>query len=548
MPLHTVEGEVARVLLEHGADIDARDKDGRTPALLQKLISSINMHHSDLEIYYSIGFDQETLKKVLEVAESVVVNKIRLVPFLLESGATMARIVNSPREWSEIIQIVYFVHEVSKRRNDGLSLHDLKTIRQWVEDVLIGVSLDSIKQAVALDHRKEVRNANPADLLQPLDVRISEEKQNDINRITQENFNRISEKKQNSPDIVNEVSRNSSGVNTGKVSDTIEQKVFDAVEQNDIEEMRKILSRDNRLVHITGIGEEMPLHKARTAEMAQLLLDHGANVDETVEKWEYTPLKSAVVKGYLDVVQVLLENGADVHARSANNESIISAAVFSGHSKVVQILLDHGVDVHIRDWNGNTLLHIAATSSYNPLEVLKLLWDRGAKVDARNTDGRTPLYEADTAEIARWLLDHGADVNVRDQEGKTPLYRTIMYFLEVGPRIDPTSEFYDKRHYQGIIQIIRTLMEHGARVNVEVSFAEREENNIRVLNFARNVSKRKQDDLSVENVEAIKQLVINEVGKLKTANILQALDARIAEARQKGTGGAAGGTCSKSFE
>ena len=160
VPLHTAGVGVARVLLDHGADIDARDKDGRSPALLQKLISSINVHHSNLEMHYSMGFNQETLQKVLEAEESSVVEKIRLVPFLLESGATMARIENSPQGWSDIVQIVYFVHEVSKRRNDGLSISDLEIIRQWVKDVFSWVSSDNIKRAVALDKRNEVRNVD----------------------------------------------------------------------------------------------------------------------------------------------------------------------------------------------------------------------------------------------------------------------------------------------------------------------------------------------------------------------------------------------------
>ena len=510
-PLHYVRTtEMARLLLEYGADIRATDKQGNTPlhtvktveaveVLLARSLDQINvknkMESTPLLSAIKRGYDYYTkfplpLEHYELVVQSLLTDTLEIIRLFLQYGGRLYVESLFLKQESDRWIMEFVAQAVSNSRQGDLSLKDLVTIRHLVKNEL---SADLSE-----------------DILKALDARIANE-------------------------------------NLLSVSSTEINKIFYAVERNDIEEVRKILSRDNRLVHITGVGGETPLHTARTAEMARLLLDHGANVDEKVEKWEYTPLKSAAVNGYSDVAQTLLKYGADVYARSANNESIISAAVFSGHSKVVQVLLDRGVDVHIRDWNGNTLLHIVATSVRNPLEVLKLLLDHGAKVDAKNMYGRTPLHEVDTAEIARLLLDHGADVNVRDQEGRTPLYRTIMYFLEVGPRIDPTSEFYDRQHYQGIIQIVRTLIEYGAKVNVEVSFTEREENNIRVLNFVENVSQRRQDGLSVEDIKTIKQLVMNEVGKLKPASVLKALDARIAEEKQKGSGGS-GGTCPKSFE
>jgi hypothetical protein len=73
-----------------------------------------------------------------------------------------------------------------------------------------------------------------------------------------------------------------------------------------------------------------------------------------------------------------------------------------------------------------TLLHFAAEhGSSNGLQILKLVLANGAKVDARNHIGQTPLYSAviyNNPEGARILIEHGAQVNVRQDGGGTPLH------------------------------------------------------------------------------------------------------------------------------
>lgn len=72
-----------------------------------------------------------------------------------------------------------------------------------------------------------------------------------------------------------------------------------------------------------------------------------------------------------------------------------------------------------------TLLHFAAEHrSSNGTQILKLLLDKGAKVEARNHIGQTPLFCAaiyDNPEGTRILIAEGAKVNARSSDGRTPL-------------------------------------------------------------------------------------------------------------------------------
>lgn len=90
-------------------------------------------------------------------------------------------------------------------------------------------------------------------------------------------------------------------------------------------------------------------------------------------------------------------------------------------------LLDRGADPNARSFDGNEVpvLMIAAMRS-NP-ELVELLLDRGAKVDASAREGDTALIEAagtGNVPVIELLLKHGANVNAVDDAGVTPLLNT----------------------------------------------------------------------------------------------------------------------------
>ena len=98
-------------------------------------------------------------------------------------------------------------------------------------------------------------------------------------------------------------------------------------------------------------------------------------------------------------------------------------AAYDGKLDVVQLLLDRGADVNQDRTNGRTPLWIAAARGQ--LAVAQLLLDRGADVNQANIDGQTPLWVAareGKLAVAQLLLDNRADVNQAAKiDGVTPL-------------------------------------------------------------------------------------------------------------------------------
>ncbi|KAJ6789033.1 hypothetical protein PWT90_07832 [Aphanocladium album] len=98
---------------------------------------------------------------------------------------------------------------------------------------------------------------------------------------------------------------------------------------------------------------------------------------------------------------------------------------------VVKMLLEKGANVDARDSDGRTpLSHIVETGHE---AIVKILLENGANVDAKDNDGRTPLsYTVETGHevIMEMLLEKGANIDVEDNYGLTPLSYTVEKGLE----------------------------------------------------------------------------------------------------------------------
>lgn len=123
-------------------------------------------------------------------------------------------------------------------------------------------------------------------------------------------------------------------------------------------------------------------------------------------------LKAAKNGDLTDVKRLTAENPALLHARDKDGSTPLHCAVWKGHAEVVNALLDAGADIHAHNQNdhwGTTPLHAAAHANHGP--IVKRLIEHGADVNARNLRGGTPLGETsahNAARAAKILKEHGA--------------------------------------------------------------------------------------------------------------------------------------------
>jgi len=126
----------------------------------------------------------------------------------------------------------------------------------------------------------------------------------------------------------------------------------------------------------------------------------------------WTPLHLAAHFGRLETMRVLMDHGADVHARSSNdmNNTPLHAAAAGGRTAAAAELLARRADPDARQHGGWAALHSAAQSGR--LDLARLLLDRGADASPRTDEGVTPLdlaEEKGQREVAALLRERGAE-------------------------------------------------------------------------------------------------------------------------------------------
>ncbi|MCK9337550.1 MAG: ankyrin repeat domain-containing protein [Arcobacteraceae bacterium] len=152
-----------------------------------------------------------------------------------------------------------------------------------------------------------------------------------------------------------------------------------------------------------------------------------------------TALFKVVLFDDLELIEVLLNNGADANLRDLEGNTPLSLLVDSGLKikklslkevfiKKLLFLLRYRVDINAKDSDGKTVLHKAVIA--DDMEVVEKLLQKKQNVNERDKQGRTPLHHTQwrgNYKIAHALIRNGADMNIPDAAGYTVLnYATIL--------------------------------------------------------------------------------------------------------------------------
>ncbi|WP_264704327.1 MULTISPECIES: ankyrin repeat domain-containing protein [unclassified Wolbachia] len=232
-----------------------------------------------------------------------------------------------------------------------------------------------------------------------------------------------------------------------------------------LEIVKFLLDKDiSGINNITNNGWT-PLHVAiqgNKLNTVELLLGRGADI-EVRDIYNQTSLDLATRKGYLDIAGILkqvqldrklltivesggfneakglIAQGANIDTNDKNGNTLLYSAAEIGDLNLVKLLLDNGANIEAK--NGEyqaTPLH-GAVENYR-IDVVKLLLNRGANVNAEDKDNWTPLhYGADTnsPDIVKVLVDAHANLGAKGNYGKTPLdiakdkgHNNIVEYLE----------------------------------------------------------------------------------------------------------------------
>ena len=145
--------------------------------------------------------------------------------------------------------------------------------------------------------------------------------------------------------------------------------------------------------------------------IVQLLLDNGAEIEAAQN--ETSALFRAVEWGHCPVVRLLLTNGANIEVKDRCRRTVLFYAVSKAYTQIVEELLRHGVQVSVKDVDNRTvLLHIAAQKQDSRIDKHYGGFPR---------DSQEP-NDPEGPNIVQLLLESDIDLEARDKLDRTVLH------------------------------------------------------------------------------------------------------------------------------
>ncbi|KAL3319487.1 hypothetical protein Ciccas_001854 [Cichlidogyrus casuarinus] len=201
----------------------------------------------------------------------------------------------------------------------------------------------------------------------------------------------------------------------------------------------------------TGEDIHRAIRKESTNSLISVLEKGEANI-EAQDNMGFSPLMVCAQKGYVKMMQHILDYGAVVDAADEMGKTALMLAAFKGHMDCIKMLIDSGADINLSDKNGLTPLHYAVDGEQQ--NVIKQLIELQASVDAVDRElGWSPLIRCGmfyqsclhgnfccvyrfiilaglrnngNVNVARELIRCGADIELQDKDGKTALHNAIL--------------------------------------------------------------------------------------------------------------------------
>jgi uncharacterized protein len=166
-----------------------------------------------------------------------------------------------------------------------------------------------------------------------------------------------------------------------------------------------------------------------------------------------TPLLYAARHDHADIVEMLLDNGADIHLTDANNINALLMAVENNSLASARLVIERGSDINEVDWYGRSPL-----------------WEA---INVRNLYIHNDLFEnyvnnrEEILDLITLLVDKGADVNARTQESP-PIRHDLLSITGTLEWVDFTGQTpFLRAAHAGDMDIMQLLLANGADPHIQ---------------------------------------------------------------------------------
>eukprot|EP00026_Physarum_polycephalum_P008334 Phypoly_transcript_08416.p1 GENE.Phypoly_transcript_08416~~Phypoly_transcript_08416.p1 ORF type:complete len:424 (+),score=82.50 Phypoly_transcript_08416:245-1516(+) len=248
-------------------------------------------------------------------------------------------------------------------------------------------------------------------------------------------------------ELQNELMKNGE-IQREKIDDDVE-KFLEAAQKGDVAKVTEILKQkegNKNFINEVDANKRTALHFAvhgDKLEVMKVLLANGADIN--AQDWEgYTPLMYGLKTEKENASLFLIENGADVNTITPKGITPLSTAVIGKNLKLINTLISKGVKaMPNKESESGSVLHHAVMDADTKIAEALLAYEPEL-VNSVDANGMIPLHFAcatNNTKMALLLIDKKSDVNHASSDGTTPLHIAAD---------------------AGNIAIVKSLIEHGA--------------------------------------------------------------------------------------
>lgn len=159
--------------------------------------------------------------------------------------------------------------------------------------------------------------------------------------------------------------------------------------------------------------------------------------------WGFTPQAAFTAiwqEGNVDKVRSLIERGVSANAKDTSGSSLLHYAVTNNRLDIAQVLIDKGADIHARySEDGHTVLHLAVV--YPDGEMTELLLRNKANPNVRDNLSYTPLHISILRELTPYTVDLRSYYGLSTVLGNQHSIKSMQHLLQSGADVNATTTF-----------------------------------------------------------------------------------------------------------
>ncbi len=160
-----------------------------------------------------------------------------------------------------------------------------------------------------------------------------------------------------------------------------------------------------------------------------------------------------------------------------NGETFLHISAAYNQKEIIDFFILWGIGVNEKNDRGEAPIHKAVSK-----EVLELLLARGADINARDSKGRTFVYNGalrDSCSLVDYMALKGADLNAKTIDGVTPVMQAVAgghvkmveLLIAMGANVNLQDDSGDTALHSSVLyenpEMLKTLALHGADVNIK---------------------------------------------------------------------------------